>query len=195
MLPMILTGRGPRAAAGGGKGRHAAILKPPSVHFRPALDLHPIDGKPLRRFNPLKAQARDMPMATIFIARSANVSQWGSDVGLGKNLFKVGVTDGDPAALVAEGWAGERDWTLVKQQADVDVTQAEVEERLARRQKRVDPTYYPRIKGETALFKVVDADVQRHMVLARAMAGESERTPIRLKAADYAAYLLSNALR
>ncbi|MFV3075962.1 hypothetical protein [Niveispirillum fermenti] len=134
-------------------------------------------------------------MATIFIARSAAISQWGSDVGLGKNLFKVGVTDGDPATLVAEGWAGESDWTLVKQQPDVDITQEQAVERLAKRQKRVDPTYYPRIKGETALFKVVDADVQRHIVLARAMAGDSERTPIRLKPADYAAYLLSNALR
>jgi hypothetical protein len=134
-------------------------------------------------------------MATIFVARSANLSQWGSDVGLGKNLFKVGVCDGDPAAVLAEGFAGEKDWALVKKQADVEVTEEEVRERLSKRQKRVDPTYYPRIKGEKTLFKVVDADVQRHIVLARAMEGESERAAIKLKVADFATYLISNALR
>lgn len=134
-------------------------------------------------------------MATIFVARSAALSQWGSDVGLGKNLFKVGVCADDPAALIAEGWAGEKDWTLVKKQADIDLSEEEALERLAKRQKRVDPTYYPRIKGETGLFKVLDSDVQRHIILARAMDGESERMAIRLKIADYATYLISNALR
>jgi hypothetical protein len=134
-------------------------------------------------------------MATIFIARSASLCQWGSDVGLGKNLFKIGVTDDDPASLVAAGWAGEADWSLIKTQADVTLTQEEAIEQVAKRQKRVDPTYYPRIKGEAGLFKVADGDVQRHIVLARAMAGESERTPIRLKAVDYANYLISSALR
>ena len=134
-------------------------------------------------------------MSTLFVARSAALSQWGSDVGLGKNLFKVGVCAGDPAPLLTAGFAGETDWVLVKKQADIDVTEAEVVERLAKRQKWVDPTYYPRIKGEGALFKVADADVQRHIVLARAMAGESERAAVKLKAADFAAYLISNALR
>lgn len=134
-------------------------------------------------------------MATIFVARSANLSQWGSDVGLGKNLFKVGICDGDPAEILAVGIAGEKDWTLVKKQADIDLTEEEMVERLSKRQKRVDPTYYPRIKGEAALFKVVDSDVQCHIVLARAMAGESEKTPIKLKVADFANYLISNALR
>lgn len=134
-------------------------------------------------------------MATIFVARSAALCQWGSDVGLGKNLFKVGVCDGDPAPLLADGFAGEKDWTLVKKQGDIDLTEEEVLERLAKRQKRVDPTYYPRIKGETGLFKLVDGDVQRHVVLARAMEGESERASLKLKLADYAAYLITNALR
>lgn len=134
-------------------------------------------------------------MATIFVARSANLSQWGSDVGLGKNLFKVGICDGDPAEILVAGIAGEKDWTLVKKQTDIDLTEEEMVERLSKRQKRVDPTYYPRIKGETALFKVSDSDVQRHIVLARAMAGESEKAAIKLKVADFANYLIANALR
>lgn len=134
-------------------------------------------------------------MPTLFVARSAALSQWGSDVGLGKNLFKVGVCADDPAAVLALGFAGEKDWVLVKKQADVDITEEEAVERLSKRQKRVDPTYYPRIKGEGGLFKVVDGDVQRHIVLARAMAGESERAVVKLKAGDFATYLISNALR
>ncbi|MFV3131787.1 hypothetical protein [Niveispirillum sp. KHB5.9] len=134
-------------------------------------------------------------MATIFVARSANLSQWGSDVGLGKNLFKVGVCEDDPVPLLADGFAGEKDWTLIKKQADVELAEEEVLERLAKRLKRVDPNYYPRIKGEMGLFKVLENDVTRHIVLARAMEGESERAAIKLKVADYATYLISNALR
>jgi hypothetical protein len=133
-------------------------------------------------------------MAVLFVARSANICQWASDVGLGKNIFKVGVCDSDPAAPLTAGVAGETDWKLL-QQVETDLDEATVLERLGKRQKQVDPTYYPRIKGELGLFKVIDGDVQRHIVLARALEGESERAPIRLKAVDYANYLISNALR
>lgn len=134
-------------------------------------------------------------MATIFVARSAALCQWGSDVGLGKHLFKVGVCDDDPAPLIAAGWAGEQDWALIKKQADVDLTVEEAVERLVKRVKLVDPTYYPRIKGETALFKLTENDVHRHIVLGRALAGESERQAIKLKVADYGTYLIANAQR
>ncbi|SNS49008.1 MULTISPECIES: hypothetical protein [unclassified Azospirillum] len=133
-------------------------------------------------------------MAALYVARSANICQWASDVGLGKNIFKVGVCDGDPAALLAKGMAGETDWKLLKQ-VETDLDESAVLERLAKRQKQVDPTYYPRIKGELGLYKLTDNDVQRHIVLARALEGESERAPIRLKPVDYANYLISNALR
>jgi len=133
-------------------------------------------------------------MATLYVARSANICQWASDVGLGKNIFKVGVCDGDPAPLLTAGMAGEADWTLLKQ-VDTDLADDVVLERLAKRLKPVDPTYYPRIKGEPGLFKLLDSDVQRHIILARAMADESERAPIRLKMADYANFLITHAQR
>lgn len=133
-------------------------------------------------------------MSTLYVARSANICQWASDVGLGKNIFKVGVCDGDPTALLATGVAGEADWKLLKQ-VETDLAEDVVLERLAKRLKPVDPTYYPRIKGEPGLFKLVDSDVQRHIILARAMADESEKAPIRLKVADYANFLITNAQR
>ncbi len=54
-------------------------------------------------------------MPTIFVARSVKAGKWASDVGLGKHLYKVGVTDGRP-----EGSSGRRlgrrelDWSIVK---------------------------------------------------------------------------------
>lgn len=133
-------------------------------------------------------------MATLFVARSAALCQWASDVGLGKNIFKVGICDGDPGPVVAAGFAGESDWKLVAQR-DTALEAEAVADNIATRLKPVDPTYYPRIKGEPGIVKLVDSDVQRHIILARALEGESEKAPIRLKPADYAAYLLAAVTR
>ena len=48
-------------------------------------------------------------MPVLFVARSVKLSRWASDVGLGKHVYKVGVTDDDPKTLAAAGWAGETD--------------------------------------------------------------------------------------
>ena len=53
-------------------------------------------------------------MPVLFVARSVKLGRWGSDVGQGKHVYKVGVADGDPKALAAAGWAGEGDWKIVK---------------------------------------------------------------------------------
>lgn len=134
-------------------------------------------------------------MGVIYVARSARLSDWASDVGLSKHVFKVGVTDEVPAELAARGWAGETDWTIVKKQDAGDLTEEEAVERLSRKDKMVDPAYYPRLKGTVGVFKVSPTHVTNHIVVARAMAGEDERADIKLKTADFAAYLIANALR
>ena len=134
-------------------------------------------------------------MSTIYVARSAALGKWASDVGLSKHIFKVGVTDEDVKALVAAGWAGEKDWALVKQQPIEDLTEEEALERLAKKEKPVDPNFYPRIKGAAGIFKVLPAHVENHMLVTRALAGEAERVEIKLKPADFAAYLIKNAQR
>ncbi len=134
-------------------------------------------------------------MPTIYVARSSKLSKWASDVGLSKHVFKLGCTEEDPKALVAAGWAGETDWQLVKKQPVEGLTEAEVVERVARKEKLIDPNIYPRIRGAIGLFKVLPAHVENHMLVRRALAGEAERIEIKLKPADFADYLIANAVR
>lgn len=134
-------------------------------------------------------------MANLYVARSAKLSRWASDVGLGKNIFKVGVTEGDPKAVAATGWAGENDWTIVRKKAVADLTQEEALDRLGRKEKMIDPNLYPKLKGAVGVFRLTPARVENHIVVTRALAGESDRTEIKLRPTDYADYLIHNALR
>lgn len=134
-------------------------------------------------------------MATIYVARSTKFSKWASDVGLSKHVFKLGCTDEDPKALAAAGWAGETDWQVVKEQAVDGLTEAEVVERVARKEKLIDPNIYPRLKGAVGVFKVLPAHVENHILVRRALAGEAERIELKLKPADFADYLIGNAVR
>jgi hypothetical protein len=134
-------------------------------------------------------------MAVIFVARSARLGKWASDVGLSKHVFKIGVSEEDPKPLVEKGWAGETDWTLVKKREAEGVSEEELVQRLARKEKIVDPTYYPRLRGATGVFKVLPEHVENHILVTRAMAGQSERIELKLKPADFADYLIHNALR
>ncbi|SRR5579875_2310543 len=140
-------------------------------------------------------QSGGIPMATIYVARSAKLSKWASDVGLSKHIYKLGCTEEDLKALIARGWAGEDDWQLVKTVAAEGVDEAQIIERVARREKPIEPRYYPRIREATGLFKVDPAHVENHILVARALAGEAERVAIKLKPADFAAYLLDIARR
>ena len=134
-------------------------------------------------------------MAILYVARSTNASKWASDVGLSKHIFKVGVTDDDVKELVAKGWAGETDWTVVKSQTVEGVSEAEAIERLAKKEKMIDPNLYPRLKGAVGVFKVVPAKVENSMLVARALASQEELKAVKLKPTDFAEYLIRNALK
>ncbi len=134
-------------------------------------------------------------MGTIYVARSASLSDWASDVGLSKHVFKLGVTEEDPKALVAAGWAGFPTWTLVKQVPAEALTEEAAIEKLAAKVKMIDPGLYPKIKGVRGIFKVTPAQVENHIVVARALEGSGELLAPKLKPLDFAAFLIHNAMR
>jgi hypothetical protein len=134
-------------------------------------------------------------MATIFVARSKTLSEWGYDVGLSKNLYKVGLTVEPIKDVIAAGWAGEADWTLVKKQDGVDgITEEEIISRLAGKTKMVDPKLYPRIRETAGLFKVTPAQVENHILIAKALGGEPDLRAVKIKPADFGSYLIANAV-
>jgi hypothetical protein len=134
-------------------------------------------------------------MATLFVARSAKLCRWASDVGLGKQVYKVGVADGDPKALAAAGWAGESDWTIVRKRPVEGLSEEEAVDRLARKERMIDPNLYPKLKGAAGVFRLTPARIENHIMVTRALAGESDRAAIKLRPGDYADYLIHNAIR
>lgn len=135
-------------------------------------------------------------MGVIYVARSATLNKWASDVGLSRYVFKVGYTEEPAKALVEAGWAGEDDWTLVKQEAIEDISEEEILDRLARKEKAIDPKYYPRIKGAPGLFKVDPVHVENHIVVTQVLADNGmKRESLKLKPRDFADYLIHNARR
>jgi len=134
-------------------------------------------------------------MPILYVARSSKLGRWASDVGLGKNIYKVGVTDSDPKPLAAAGWAGETDWTIVRKVPVESLNERDALDRLARKEKMIDPNLYPKLKGAMGVFRLTPSRVENHIVVTRALAGQSDRTEIKLKPTDYADYLIHNASR
>ena len=134
-------------------------------------------------------------MSVLFVARSAKLGRWASDVGLGKHVYKVGVVEEDPKALIAAGWAGETDWKLVRREAVAGLSEDEALARLARKERMIDPNLYPKLKGATGVFRLRAEQVENHIIVSRALAGTSDRVDLKLKPADFAAYLIHNATR
>jgi hypothetical protein len=134
-------------------------------------------------------------MAVLFVARSAKLARWASEVGFGKHVYKVGVSEADPKALAASGWAGEGDWKIVRREEVAELSEAEALERLSRKEKSIDPNVYPKLKGASGVFRVAADHVENHIIVTRALAGDGERPESKLKPADFAAYLIHNATR
>jgi|SRR5579884_861700 len=134
-------------------------------------------------------------MPVLFVARSAKLARWASDVGFGKHVYKVGLSDEDPNALAAAGWAGEDDWKVVRSESVEGLSEEEVLDKLARKEKTIDPRLYPKLKGASGVFRVSPEHVENHIIVGRALAGDSDRIEVKLKPADFAQYLIHNARR
>ena len=134
-------------------------------------------------------------MASIYVARSVKLGKWASDVGLGKHAYKVGIAEGDPKPLAAAGWAGEGDWSIVKSEPIEGLDEDEAIARLQAKERMIDPNLYPKLKGTRGVFRLNPTTVENHILVARALAGDSDRTELKLKPADFAVYLIHNARR
>lgn len=135
-------------------------------------------------------------MTVLYIALSKNLASWAADVGLTKHVFKLGVAEGsaDDAvrALNDDSFAGENDWCLLKQEEVDNLQEAAAVERLAKKERVIDPNYYPKIRGAVGIFKVKIGNVANHLLVKRALAGDEQKLD-KVKTADIAAYLIQNA--
>jgi hypothetical protein len=132
-------------------------------------------------------------MPILYVAASKTMQEWGADVGLGKNLFKVGIADGQTAEDAVAGVGGQDDWKVLKT-AEVDFGEDDALARLGRKEKLVDPNYYPKLRGAQGVVKVNLAAVENSRLVALALEGK-EPPKTKAKAADIAAYLINNTLR
>ena len=134
-------------------------------------------------------------MSTIYVASSPAMQEWGSDAGISKHLYRVGVTDSDAKAAVVEmndaDHAGQKDWVLAGSR-DVDAwDEARLLARLAERQKVVDPLYYPKIKGAKDIVKLDQRKVEANLVIKRTMEGRDSKVP-KLKPKDMAEHIIDS---
>jgi hypothetical protein len=137
-------------------------------------------------------------MADIYVAASRNLGEWAAEVGLTKHIYKVGIAEDTAEAavetLVDSAHAGETDWKLVRKQNADALDETAVIARLSKKEKIVDPMFYPRIKGAQGIFKVKPTNVENHMLIQRALANE-ETKAVKVKPTDVADYLIENALK
>jgi hypothetical protein len=134
-------------------------------------------------------------MRFLYVARSAKLGRWASDVGLGRHVYKVGVAEDDPKALAAKGWAGESDWTILRKREVEDLSEAEALRRLVGKEKMIEPDLYPKLKGAVGVFRLNAPRVENRLLVTRALAGDGGRIEIKLKPGDFADYLIHNATR
>jgi len=133
--------------------------------------------------------------SSVYVAFSPTMQEWGSDVGIGKHLYKAGLAEADPkeavADLNAEGYAGQKDWELAGAKPAGELDAAGLAARLPERQKVIDPLYYPKIKGAKDIVKLDQRKVEANIVIKRTMEGRDSKVP-RLKPVDMAEFILDS---
>lgn len=137
-------------------------------------------------------------MAIIYVARSANAAKWGASVGLTKHIYKLGVAEDSAEAAVKHlneaAFGGEFDWKLIKKEPVEGIDETQAIERLAKKEKMVDPALYPKIKGVRGIFKVKMVNVENHLFVKQALENLETRD-IKVKHPEIAAYLIHAATK
>jgi hypothetical protein len=133
-------------------------------------------------------------MSVIFVATSKTLQEWGADVGLGKNLYKVGIADGQSAEEALAGFANHSDWKVLKT-AEVEMAEDELLARLGRKEKLVDPNYYPKLRGAQGIVKINLPAIENSMLVALALDGREPPKNFKVKPVDVATHLINNAVK
>jgi hypothetical protein len=126
----------------------------------------------------------------LYVARSARLGKWAWEVGLSKNVFKVGYAEDKPEAAIAAGWAGETDWKLVKKQPADGLTEDQVIARIAAKERLIDPKLYPKLKGAMGIFKVSTTNAENHILIRESLANRLVPSDFKLTPTDIADYLI-----
>ena len=125
------------------------------------------------------------------------MQEWGADVGVSKQLYKVGYAEGDPEDAVKglndETYAGHSDWQLAGSREVEGLDAETVLERACERQKVLDPLYYPRLKGAKDIIRLDQRKVEAHIVIKKTMEGGDSKVP-KLKPADMASFIIESIL-
>src|SRR5919112_3545413 len=108
-------------------------------------------------------------MPTLYVATSKELGKWGADVGISKHLYKLGVAEGSADAAVdalnEAAYGGQSDWKLIKKQEVESLSEAAALGRVERKEKLVDPAYYPRLRGTSGIFRVKPVNVENHILV------------------------------
>ncbi|HSV29248.1 MAG TPA: hypothetical protein VLL76_06805, partial [Candidatus Omnitrophota bacterium] len=128
--------------------------------------------------------------ATIYVATSKAFQDWASDVGLGKNVYKIGIAEDQTPDEAVANLCGCSDWKVLKAEDAGELTEAEMMERLARKEKLVDPNYYPRLRGEKAVVKANLTAIENNTLVALALDGREPPKNFKIKPVDVAEYLI-----
>lgn len=133
-------------------------------------------------------------MVILFVAKSATLAKWANDVGLGKHLYLLGVAENSEslAETAKTGWCGVADWTVIAKAPSEGLSADEAVEKLQKNEKMIDPALYPRLKGQIGVFKVKLENVENHILVAKALAGQQTKD-VKAKPGDIARYLLVKA--
>jgi hypothetical protein len=136
-------------------------------------------------------------MPSVYVAMSETMQEWGSDAGISKHLYKIGVADEAPEEAVKElnetGYGGQKDWVLLGARDAGSIDQAALMARLGQRMKVIDPLYYPKIKGAKDIVRLEQRKVEANLVIKRTMEGRDSKVP-KLKPKDMATFILDAAL-
>jgi len=131
-------------------------------------------------------------MGIVYVAASKLQQEWGADVGIGKNLYKVGWVEEEPVEDAVMGVADYPDWVVVAQ-APGDGPQEAVIARVALKEKMVDPKYYPRLRGTVGVFKVAADKLENSLIVAMALENIAAPKGFKVTPADIAKSLLRAA--